>query len=274
MGYALRSGCYARVSRSKSTKVILCPVDMTESPTNFSPAAPAFAEIGAGVSLGPNAARAMKMIDSGIYQGFRKCATDNAWPQWQDYWFSFRKGQDTSTKFGARFCDLWCETGQSSVHRARYLDELVALVPKEISHFGKKFESAEDKGDHVILHFEDGTMAKHSAVIGCDGVKSRTREVVLGKDHPATRPTFSGKYAYRGLIPMDDAAALTGDELARNSQMYFGKGGHILTFPIENGKTMVRIRSCTSSPPRCEQCCCTCSALDSSETLSQVRNVC
>lgn len=40
------------------------------------------------------------------------------------------------------------------------------------------------------------------------------------------------------LIPMDDAANLMGDELARNAQMYMGHGGHILTFPIEKGKTM------------------------------------
>lgn len=181
----------------------------------------------------------MQLIDPGIYQGFLKCATNNAWPERRKYWFSFRKAQDTSSKYGARFCDLECETGQMSVHRARFLDELVALVPEEVSHFGKKLENIEDGEDHVILRFEDGTTAKHSAVIGCDGVKSRTREILLGKDHSATRPTFSGKYAYRGLIPMDDAATLMGDELARNSQMYFGHGGHILTFPIEKGKTMV-----------------------------------
>ena len=178
------------------------------------------------------------MIDPAIHKGFLKCATNNAWADKQDIWFSFRKGQDKSSKFGTNFCDLWCETGQSSVHRAQFLDELVALVPNEVAHFGKKFVNAEEKEDYVTLYFEDGTTAKHSAMIGCDGVKSRTREVVLGKDHPATTPTFSGKYAYRGLIPMDDAAALMGDELARNGQMFFGYGGHILTFPIENGKTM------------------------------------
>lgn len=37
---------------------------------------------------------------------------------------------------------------------------------------------------------------------------------------------------------MDQAAELMGEKLARNSQMYLGKGGHILTFPIEHGKTM------------------------------------
>jgi len=61
---------------------------------------------------------------------------------------------------------------------------------------------------------------------------------VLGDDSPVVDPEFTGKYAYRGLIPMDDAAKLMGDDLARNSQMYLGKGGHILTFPIENGKTL------------------------------------
>ena len=180
----------------------------------------------------------MKLIDPAIHRGFLNCATNNAWPSKQNIWFSFRKGQDRSNRFGTSFCDLWCETGQSSVHRAQFLDELVALVPNEVSHFGKKLVNAEETGDHVLLRFEDGTTAMHNAVIGCDGVKSRTREIVLGKDHPTTKPTFSGKYAYRGLIPMDDAAALMGDELARNAQMYFGQGGHILTFPIENGKTM------------------------------------
>jgi salicylate hydroxylase len=180
----------------------------------------------------------MKMIDPGIYEGFLRCATNNAWPSHEKFWFCFRKGQDPGSKYGTTFYDMTCETGQMSVHRASYLDELVALVPKEISHFGKQLRNAEDKGDHVILHFADGTTAKHSAVIGCDGVKSVTRGVVLGKDHPAVKATFSGKYAYRGLIPMDEAAALMGDELARNSQMYFGQGGHILTFPIEKGKTM------------------------------------
>lgn len=180
----------------------------------------------------------MRLIDANIHEGFLRCATNNSWPDREKVWFSFRKGEDRETKFGTRFFDLTCETGQLSVHRAQYLDELVALVPDEVAHFDKRLESVEDEGDHVVLRFHDGTTAKHSALIGCDGVKSVTRQIVIGKDHPAAHATFSGKYAYRGLIPMEDAANLMGDELARNSQMYFGHGGHILTFPIEKGKTM------------------------------------
>lgn len=179
----------------------------------------------------------MTLIDPAAYAGFLKCRTNNAWPEHEKFWFSFRTGDDASgPKNGTRFYDQICETGQSSVHRARFLDELVTLIPKKIAHFGKRLKGIDDRGDHIVLRFADGTSATHSAVIGCDGVKSVTRETLLGKDNPATQPTFSGKYAYRGLIPMDEAAKAIGGELARNAQMYLGHGGHILTFPISHGQ--------------------------------------
>jgi hypothetical protein len=56
--------------------------------------------------------------------------------------------------------------------------------------------------------------------IGCDGVKSQVRRLLLGETDPAARAQFTGKYAYRGLIQMDKAVGLLGDELVRNSQMY------------------------------------------------------
>jgi salicylate hydroxylase len=159
----------------------------------------------------------MKLIDPAIYDGFVKCATNNAWPDRQNFFFSFRKGEGTSSKYGTRFCDVWCEAGQTSVHRARFLDELVALIPDDVPHFGKRLEHVEDTGEEVILTFADGTTARHSALIGCDGVKSKVRPAILGENHPAAHPVFTGKYAYRGLIPMDDAVRLMGDELGKCS---------------------------------------------------------
>ena len=41
-----------------------------------------------------------------------------------------------------------------------------------------------------------------------------------------------------GLIPIEKAVAALGENLARNSQHYHGYDGHVLTFPIEIGKTM------------------------------------
>lgn len=188
----------------------------------------------------------MSLLDPAILRGFEACRTNNAWPERQKTWFSFRKGQErhntsnsgSSDPAGERFFDMRCETGQSSVHRARFLDELVKLVPERVAHFGKRLDSVQEDEEGVMLTFGDGTTARHTAVIGCDGVKSRVRAMVLGAEHPATRPSFSGKYAYRGLIPMERAAEMIGEEVSVNATMYVGEGGHMLTFPIEHGKTM------------------------------------
>ncbi|TVY43531.1 6-methylsalicylic acid decarboxylase, partial [Lachnellula occidentalis] len=67
---------------------------------------------------------------------------------------------------------------------------------------------------------------------------SVTRRILLGDDSKVLKPTFSHKYAYRGLIPMDKAVEAVGDALARNAQQHLGHHGHVLTFPIEKGKTM------------------------------------
>jgi salicylate hydroxylase len=209
--------------------------------------AAAFAEIGAGVSFGPNAVRAMSLIDPDIKKGYDRIATGNAWPEKKNFWFEFNLGPkengwkdlEAPGKEGQQIAQVVAlDVGQSSVHRAHFLDVLVKLVPDGVAQFGKRVDKVEKKGLKMMLTFQDGSTAEADAVIGCDGVKSRTRKILLGEDHESTNPTFTGKYAYRGLIPMEKAAKALGDALARNSQMYLGRHGHVLTFPIENGETM------------------------------------
>jgi salicylate hydroxylase len=210
-------------------------------PTTLYESAPKLGEIGAGVSFGPNAVKAMKLISPHIYQGFENRATHNPRPEKHNSWFDFRYGEDCDgrRRVGELVATLECEGGQASVHRAHFLDEMVKLLPDGVAKFGKRAIDFEQLGDGgVLLKFQDGSTAQHDAVIGCDGIKSKMRVALLGEDNPASKATFSGKYAYRGLIPMEKAKALLGDELAQNSQMYLGRHGHILTFAIEKGQTM------------------------------------
>jgi len=219
-------------------------------PVTLYEAAPAFAEIGAGVSFGPNAIRAMSLIDPAIKEGYDTLATSNAWEEKKPLWFDFNLGVKEEGWKDLAPPKEWKEgqwiaavkagnVGQSSVHRAHFLDVLVKLLPEGVAKFGKRVESVENvEGGRMKLTFQDGTTAIHDAVIGCDGVKSRTREALLGKEHAELHPRFTGKYAYRGLIPMEKAVGAVGEELARNSQMYMGRSGHVLTFPIEKGRTM------------------------------------
>lgn len=255
---ASKSISLAIVGGGISGLVLAIALQRKNIPFTLYEAASKFGEIGAGVSFGPNASRAMSLIDPAIRTGFENVATFNQWDSKSKSWFDFRVGdarwkekhsaeQIEALASDGWFCQLDCGVGQSSVHRAHFLDEMVKILEGDVARFGKRLVNLEhlDDGD-VKLSFQDGTEATHSAVIGCDGIKSKTREIVLGKGDPAVQPVYSGKYAYRGLIPMDKAAELLGDELARNSQMYFGYHGHVLTFAIEKGKTMNGMRTLLS----------------------------
>lgn len=197
----------------------------------------------------------MSLIDPAIKSGYDKIATSNAWPEKKKFWFDFNLGVKNGAEGWKDLADaveraggfeegkriaqvVTGDVGQSSVHRAHFLDALVKLVPDSVAEFGKRVEQIQEREDgKLVLTFYDGSTAEADAVIGCDGVKSRTRQILLDSD-PSVQPTFTGKYAYRGLIPMEKACAAVGEEHARNSQMYLGRHGHILTFPIEQGKTM------------------------------------
>ncbi|KAL0941540.1 mannitol 1-phosphate dehydrogenase [Colletotrichum truncatum] len=209
-------------------------------PTTLYEQASKFGEIGAGVSFGPNALRAMSLISPYVRKAFENQATYNQSADHKGVWFEFRYGEsfDGRHKEGDLIYRLECEGGQTSIHRAHFLDELVKLLPDGVAKFGKRAVDYEDDGNGVLLKFQDGTTARHDAVIACDGIKSKLRSVLLGEQNPAAKPVFSGKYAYRGLVPIEQAQEMLGEKLAKNSQMYFGRHGHILTFSVAKGKMM------------------------------------
>lgn len=116
---------------------------------------------------------------------------------------------------------------------------MVKLVPEDIARFGKRLRSInEGSGGKLVMHFEDGSEAQADAVIGSDGIKSTVRKVMFGVDHPCAHPSYTHKYAYRGLVPMEQAVEAIGEERAKNSCMHMGPGGHVLTFPVNHGQIL------------------------------------
>ncbi|KAH3965011.1 hypothetical protein HBI70_177380 [Parastagonospora nodorum] len=230
--------------------------------------AAAFGEIGAGVGFEPVMVRTMGRIDSRIATAFEKCNKGNTVTN-PPRWFVLRVGDkrkiiDASqeevvlnkgpgkrkVKLGEELFVMPAHSGpRGGVHRAHFLDELVKLVPGGITQFKKRLlnvTEADDGSGDAVLHFADGTTAQHTAVLGCDGIKSRTRALVLGESD-ATSAVFSGKYAYRGLIPMEKAVEIMGDDQPRTAQMYVGYHGHVLTFPIAHG-TILNVVAFSSRP--------------------------
>ena len=208
-------------------------------PCQIYEAAPAFAEIGAGLGLGPNSVRSMKLIDPAIKAAYDKVKTKNLWKEEEETWINFRTGIGEPKMVAKVRTTDEDKTGLSSVHRAHFLDGIVKLVPEGVAHFGKRLADLSTvEAGGLQLTFDDGTKAEADAVVGCDGVKSRVRQLLLAKEDMLQDVTFTGKYAYRGLVPMEKAKEHLGGDLAENCQLYIGPGGHVMTYPIDHGTTV------------------------------------
>ncbi|KAH6616537.1 mannitol 1-phosphate dehydrogenase [Boeremia exigua] len=207
----------------------------------------AFSEIGAGVAFGINATTALYLIDPRLLEGYKKHATFNADHDRDSTFMSFRWGMDESKRDGCKagepiwdLDDDWQPERakalgvrtRSCIHRARLLDELVALLPKDVTSFKKSFVTADEQKDGTLmLRFADDTTALASALIGCDGIKSKVRELVCG---PRVRATYAGEVAYRAMVPRLQAEKALGADSAFNGTIYCGYGGYIVTYPVEN----------------------------------------
>lgn len=224
-------------------------------------AAPTFAEVGLGVAFGPNAVRALALVDPRLLDGFKRWSTYNASPERVDTWLSFRWGMTSKDgKHHARdvvkhlegqpLQASWSTASKSGnakdgwglgirtmnmVHRARLLEEMVALMPDGVAAFKKELTGFDElESGEVRIRFADGTRAVVDAVIGCDGIKSVVRDILFAD--AKVQPQYSGEYGYRALVPAEQLIEALGEDLALNGNIYSGYGRYIITYPVEHGK--------------------------------------
>lgn len=205
-------------------------------------------ELGAGLGFGPNAARAMAISDpilgetflrestrrdvrrkdSGVVAGGGDGGGDNVVEgeagEEEPVWIEFLDGTaDVDVKelqpafrVHARYGE-----GHGAVHRAKWLEVLMGMVPEGVIHFGKRLANIEQSGEKVTLSFGDGTTAEADAVVGCDGVKSKVREIMVGGEAvEGAKCGYSGKYTYRCMIPREQAVKELGIERVGVSSLW------------------------------------------------------
>lgn len=206
-------------------------------PVQIYEAAPAFKEIGLGLSIGPAAHRTMPLIDPQIREIYDSLVTTHAdspgYEAYRQTWFEvlWAGGQ----KDGDLLLNLKAlPSGQTTLRRSNFLDALVGLVPPDIVHFGKRLESLTERRDGgVELRFDDGAVVLADVVVGCDGIKSTVKQSMLLPDESErTRPRYSGMYGYRAVLDMEDMVKAVGDQRARVSTLYLGKGAYGISYPI------------------------------------------
>lgn len=222
-------------------------------PFHIYESAPSFGEIGAGITFGPNVIRAIHRISPAMLRAYAKHVTCNEAPDLADVLFTYRRGWDpehvgedgsrlppeamfpicfTSQEMdGLRFPARCC------VHRAHFLDEIVRLVPAHTTSFGKALVRLEEEGDGegVTLHFADGSVATASAVVGCDGIRSVTRNHLHGRD---VGPEYSGYFAYRAMAPRAEFERVMGREIATTGNLYLCPNGYAISYPVDHGASL------------------------------------
>ncbi|KAK1676883.1 hypothetical protein BDP55DRAFT_608542 [Colletotrichum godetiae] len=202
-----------------------------------------FREIGAGIGFTSNARQAMALLSPSIEKAVDAVATHNGENENEpEEFLRFNDGYNWDEAHPEKDdmplynLDIGHE-GFIGCHRAHLLDELVKFIPEDVVEFRKRLVNVTDQeeGEKVLLHFQDGTTSSADAVIGCDGIKSKVRQLVLGPDSPAAYPHSSHKVAYRALIPMDRAVAAIGSFKAFNEHCHTGPRAHVLHFPLAAG---------------------------------------
>ncbi|KAL4796595.1 mannitol 1-phosphate dehydrogenase [Aspergillus venezuelensis] len=217
-------------------------------PVTIYESAPQFDAIGAGIGLGPNALRAMELMDKTFasrYDAIKVCNTTPAKRNEQFEILSAGKGFGLNSGSGSEAGWRGGSVGhrdfyRSSAHRKDLLEVMKGLILQGTVRFNKRIVRIEEDGHGhsgmVTLVFADGETATVDAVVGCDGIKGFTRQVVLDPEYPSeVRAKYANTYVYRQIVSMDTAKDILG-EYALDAKWYMSKGKGMATYPISQGK--------------------------------------
>jgi salicylate hydroxylase len=188
-------------------------------------AAPAWADIGAGVTLAPNAMHGFAYLGLGdlVAKAGVEPKTQTI-SHWQDnrVLFHLKRGDEMRQKYGAPY---------AYIHRA----DLHAILVKAVEdagarlHIGHRVESVAPIEGGAELTLEGGDRFRADLLIGADGVKSVVRTLF----EPA-RPHFTGHVCYRALVPVTGAV----EHLAQNPGMHIGPGRLAVRYPVRNSEIL------------------------------------
>ena len=196
--------------------------------------AAALGEVGAGLSLTPNAVKALDWL--GVGERIRALADEP--PQMLTCHYATGETlvafdrSDTVQRYGAPYLQMH----RADLHRV-LLDEWRRLSPDGVRSDRRltSLEVNDSPNSPARLVFEDAAANHHdlvaTAVIAADGLKSLVRSQVFG----AAAPRFGGFVAWRGLVPL---AALDGVPLSPGSKVFAGPGRLFVRYPVRRGGLM------------------------------------
>jgi 2-polyprenyl-6-methoxyphenol hydroxylase-like FAD-dependent oxidoreductase len=157
-------------------------------------------EIGAGVTITPNAMHALNFL------GIGKRVAREAGPTEAYLIRHFHTGEVTKVRANGHD---YVERFGADYHQVHRGDLLAALADAVIRNdpdcmlLNHRFESLIRDGEKIVAHFANGAVITSDALIGCDGAASKVRAEVFGDK----AINYTGQVAFRALLPMAEVPA-------------------------------------------------------------------
>jgi 2-polyprenyl-6-methoxyphenol hydroxylase-like FAD-dependent oxidoreductase len=146
-------------------------------------AAPEIRPLGAGLSIWPNAVRAMRSLGLGHLAEGPDVAAGGGAVRAADGSILVNYDPDAiAERYGAPLVAL---------HRGELLDALLARLGPQRVRLGSRLVEL----DASAMRFEDGSQARDDLIVGADGLRSVVRAALIGDGEPAD----SGMVAFRGV---------------------------------------------------------------------------
>lgn len=175
-----------------------CDVCVYEQYARFSPA-------GGGIHLSPNLMRVLRHLDAHrhvLLKGQEPNAFLNRDGTSGETLFTLALGESAHRQFGSSFV---------AVRRGELQVALMSALAPDCVRWGKRLAGIDWRGETIVLSFDDGSRVDADAVVAADGLRSKVRDAVRGKE----QPVFSGQVAFRGSYPRGDLGGLAVDDLTK-----------------------------------------------------------
>ncbi|SMC87377.1 FAD-dependent monooxygenase [Rhizobium sp. RU36D] len=185
-------------------------------------------EVGAGVQLSANGTRVL--FELGLEDDIMAVATQaegkeiRLWNTGQT-WKLFDLGPLSIERYGYPYVTIH----RNDLHQA--LAAGVRRIKPDAIKLSKKCVGITQDAQGVTTAFADGTSARSDLAVGADGVHSKVRETMFGRDDPK----FTGIVAWRGVIPIERLPAHMRRPVGTN---WIGPGGHVIQYLLRGGQLM------------------------------------
>lgn len=189
-------------------------------------AAPVLGEVGAGITLGPNASRVLFHL--GLEEPLRALGVvpQRQWTQnlsTGEVLVERERGDLVEREYGAPYLHLH----RADLHEI-LTDALLAAAPGSIQ-LGHQLVDISSDAEGAQLTFANGETAYASLAVGADGVKSSVRDRLFA----TTPPQFTGQVAWRCVLAAKD---LSEEAQALPPGIWIGENRLFMRYPMRESK--------------------------------------